>query len=212
MGVKKSIVVVVVVSLGTLLLTVTIDAARFYSSQPQSCQEENCRDYDLRTDTVQSAFGSGATSEEIQTLELINVERGRHRLPPLAWASQIHSDSRRSASIQNRRRTVGHPIGGPEISASGNSPEHVVQMWMNSSGHRRMILTQSYTGAAVGKDGRYWSTRFVSGERSERVVGSAWESVRTIPASYSPQVKEQPQQAKRKRPVRSALRSLFRRR
>ncbi len=55
--------------------------------------------------------------------------------------------------------------GAENIAKAKMSPKRVVQLWMNSQGHRRNILNPRYTkiGVAVykSKSGRYyWCARF----------------------------------------------------
>jgi uncharacterized membrane protein YgcG len=123
--------------------------------------------------TVRSAEGAETEGEEEgekgverRTFSLFNIERAKRNLPSLQWSDSLHQTARQSAQMQNRQQRVGHPLGGTEISASGNDPAQVVQMWLNSPGHRAILLSSQYTHAAVGNAGRYWSGRFSGGGAS----------------------------------------------
>ena len=62
-----------------------------------------------------------------------------------------------------RHANIRH--GAENIAVANVSPQSVVQMWMDSDGHRRNILNSRYTriGCAVYKSGsgrHYWCARF----------------------------------------------------
>jgi hypothetical protein len=109
----------------------------------------------------------GAIGVEMRTFSLFNSERAKRNLPSLQWSNSLYQTARSSAQMQNSQQRVGHPLGGTEISASGNDPAQVVQMWLNSPGHRAILLSPQYTHAAVGNSGRYWSGRFSGGGASD---------------------------------------------
>ena len=59
---------------------------------------------------------------------------------------------------------ITYKTAGENIARGYNTPESVVNGWMNSSGHRANILNATYTRIGVGyvKDGNYWTQMFVS--------------------------------------------------
>ena len=59
---------------------------------------------------------------------------------------------------------ITYKTAGENIARGYNTPESVVNGWMNSSGHRANILNSTYTRIGVGyvKDGNYWTQMFVS--------------------------------------------------
>ena len=136
------------------------------------------RDVCLQSDN----FVSSADAES-EVLRLINIERANRSLPMLGFSMLAAERAKRSAGIQAQQRRVGHPIGGPEISASGNNPEHVVRMWLNSPGHKRAMLNPNYTGAGAGNVGRFWSVQF----SSDRAQYQAAQATYT-PVNYRPQI------------------------
>jgi uncharacterized protein YkwD len=130
------------------------------------------------------------TSSEIQSferrvLELTNVERAKHNLPPLIWHDDLtviareHSADLMLNNMQGHIGSDGSTIrerierGGvtnlrfwAENCAYGQiTPEQAVEAWMNSPGHRANILNVNPTHLGVGlvlrSDGSS-ATRFVS--------------------------------------------------
>lgn len=112
------------------------------------------------------------TSEEQMTLELINNERRRYRLPDVVHdprlqiiasrhtAYQIrhgmtHSENTPGwQSVSQRMNQVGLE-GWRENAASGSfEPRSLVQMWMNSPGHRAAILGQGNIAAVSIRGGK----------------------------------------------------------
>lgn len=120
---------------------------------------------------------------EQQVLDLVNRERARAGLAPLAYDRRLDLASERHNSQQAATRRMAHDgIGdgtpGERIRAAGwggswgenvatgqLSPAQVVAEWMASPGHRRNILDPnyklmgvSYTTAADGRS--YWAQSF----------------------------------------------------
>jgi thermitase len=128
-----------------------------------------------------------ASGNAVQQVEdLINRERATYGLPgllthsALRQASQRHSndmalslacrhDGSDGSSPYTRMRDAGYSSPYGEIVACGQtSPAAVVQAWMNSEGHRAIILCGSCTEFGAGfreaNDGyrRYWTVTFGS--------------------------------------------------
>ncbi|MFB2938268.1 CAP domain-containing protein [Aerosakkonemataceae cyanobacterium BLCC-F154] len=104
-----------------------------------------------------------------RVLELTNIERSKYGLQPLtfnpqlAQAAQIHSQNMALQDFfdhtgldgsrpSDRATAVGYPstFVGENIYAGLNTPEAVVEGWMNSSGHRANILNPDYRALGVG--------------------------------------------------------------
>ncbi|MBL7500788.1 CAP domain-containing protein [Frankia sp. CNm7] len=121
----------------------------------------------------------GKTDEVVR---LTNVERGKAGCGPLAvdasltTAAQAHTadmaannyfshTSRDGRSPGDRAKAAGFPSGfvGENIAAGAQTPAQVLQMWMDSAGHRANILNCSYThigvGYAEGGSYRYYWTQ-----------------------------------------------------
>lgn len=115
-----------------------------------------------------------------QVVALVNDERGKAGCDPvteeahLDKAAQGHSDDMserdyfshdtpEGESFADRITAAGYPKPGAENIAKGaTSADQVMQMWMNSSGHRKNILNCSLKklGVGVTTDGWYWTQDF----------------------------------------------------
>ncbi|MFD9962556.1 CAP domain-containing protein [Amycolatopsis sp. NPDC058986] len=115
-----------------------------------------------------------------QVVDLVNDERAKAGCGPvsaeshLATAAQGHSDDMSArdyfshntpegATFDQRIRDAGYAKPGAENIAKGaTTAAKVMQMWMNSSGHRANILNCSLTrlGVGVATDGWYWTQDF----------------------------------------------------
>ncbi|TMU83752.1 SafA/ExsA family spore coat assembly protein [Bacillus sp. BHET2] len=110
-----------------------------------------------------------ASSFENRIMELTNKERQKNGLPPLKLDSELSrvafSKSRNMRDVgyfSHKSPTYGTPTdmmkafhiqfneAAENIAAGQTSPEQVVREWMESPGHRKHILTGSYTHIGVG--------------------------------------------------------------
>lgn len=112
------------------------------------------------------------TSDEQLTLELINQERRRYRLPDVVQDPRLQIIASRHTAYQIRHgmtHTEGTPgwqtvsqrmsqvglEGWRENAASGSfEPRSLVRMWMNSPGHRAAILGQGNIAAVSIRGGK----------------------------------------------------------
>ncbi|MBO9604315.1 MAG: SafA/ExsA family spore coat assembly protein [Paenibacillaceae bacterium] len=125
-------------------------------------------------------------SWETQVVDLINAERAKQGLSPLAndWqlarvARYKSEDMRDNNYFSHTSPTYGSPFdmmqsfgisygyAGENIAAGQTSPAAVVDAWMNSAGHRANILNANYTKIGVGlaqggSYGYYWTQEFTS--------------------------------------------------
>lgn len=95
-----------------------------------------------------------------RVVELINNQRSSLGLPPLTLDQSLCSgcDSH-SRYMQSYGFGHAYGIGGRECIAMGvRSPEAVVRMWLNSSGHRAILLGRG-SKIGVGFSGAYWTLR-----------------------------------------------------
>ena len=128
------------------------------------------------TDVSQDAFAN-------EVVRLVNEERAKAGLPALtvdrgaASAAQVRakeiersfSHTRPDGSSFNSALTeagVNFSGAGENIAYGQNSPEKVMEGWMNSSGHRANILNSSYTSIGVGhyqntSGVNYWTQLFI---------------------------------------------------
>lgn len=120
---------------------------------------------------------------EKQVTDLVNKERTKRGLNPLTYDWELSrvaryksQDMKDNNYFSHTSPTYGTPFqmmksfgityktAGENIARGYNTPESVVNGWMNSSGHRANILNSTYTRIGVGyvKDGNYWTQMFVS--------------------------------------------------
>jgi len=150
------------------------------SSQPLPVEQANHRMV-MRPAAVAAV---AASSLEQRAFELINRERARYGLPPLAWDGELCRMARLHSEKMARLNFFDHE--GPD----GDLPERArdngirwrslaenialnqgyddpvqlaVDQWMHSAGHRDNILRRIFTHTAVGiarsKDGRVYLTQ-----------------------------------------------------
>jgi uncharacterized YkwD family protein len=122
---------------------------------------------------------------EKKVLELVNAERANYGLKPLQWDDKVASvarlksqDMRDKNYFSHTSPTYGSPFemmkkygvtfrsAGENIAAGQTTPEAVVKGWMNSEGHRKNILSASFTHlgvgyAAGGSYKHYWTQMFI---------------------------------------------------
>ncbi|MDZ5711934.1 CAP domain-containing protein [Jeotgalibacillus haloalkalitolerans] len=121
-------------------------------------------------------------SFEAQVIELTNQERSKYGLPALqadtelsVVAEEKSADMARNQYFSHTSPTYGSPFdmmksygidyrsAGENIAMGQRTPEQVVTAWMNSEGHRKNILSTSYTHIGVGyvENGNYWTQMFI---------------------------------------------------
>lgn len=114
-----------------------------------------------------SAAGPGVDARERNVVERINAVRRAHGLRPLALRRSVSVIADRHARRQAQRRVLTHQFaGGPSVaqrlrSAGRRSGEVVyfagggarsatiVRAWMDSPGHRAVLLSRGFSGAGV---------------------------------------------------------------
>ncbi len=129
--------------------------------------------------------GEGQTQEE-QVAKLVNQERAKYGLKPLKLNWELSRVARyKSQDMIDKRYfshtspTYGSPFdmirnfgisyrsAGENIAAGQQTPQEVMNAWMNSDGHRKNILSSQYTEIGVGyakggQYGHYWTQMFIS--------------------------------------------------
>ena len=113
---------------------------------------------------------SGIQAWEMRILELTNIERAKHGLPPLLWHDGLADAARAHSADLMRNNITGHT--GSDGSAVRErieragitntrfraencnygqaTPEASIEAWMNSPGHRANILNSAATHLGVG--------------------------------------------------------------
>ena len=125
-------------------------------------------------------------SIEQQVVNLVNAERAKAGLKPLkadwelARVARFKSeDMRDNRYFDHNSPIYGTPFqmmksfginyrsAGENIAAGQTTAESVMQAWMNSSGHKKNILSPTFTHIGVGyakggSYGHYWTQQFMS--------------------------------------------------
>lgn len=130
-----------------------------------------------------AAQGDEINNFEAQVIELTNEERTKNGLSalkasnPLSNVAQAKSnDMQQKNYFSHTSPTYGSPFdmmrdfgvnyssAGENIAMGQQTPQQVVQAWMNSEGHRKNILNGTFTHIGVGytENGSYWTQMFIS--------------------------------------------------
>ncbi|MEI4830269.1 CAP domain-containing protein [Bacillus sp. FJAT-53711] len=120
---------------------------------------------------------------EQKVVDLTNAERAKQGLPALKVDTELSKmarikseDMQKNHYFDHTSPTYGSPFdmmkqfgisyrsAGENIAQGQQTPEEVVQAWMNSAGHRANILNSGYTHIGVGyvESGNYWTQEFIS--------------------------------------------------
>ena len=120
---------------------------------------------------------------EQKVVDLTNAERAKQGLPALKVDTELSKmarikseDMQKNHYFDHTSPTYGSPFdmmkqfgisyrsAGENIAQGQQTPEEVVQAWMNSAGHRANILNSGYTHIGVGyvENGNYWTQEFIS--------------------------------------------------
>nr|WP_156177775.1 CAP domain-containing protein [Bacillus sp. SA1-12] len=141
--------------------------------QQQANQEQ-------KPETQQPAQGISQAAQQV--IDLTNAERQKNGLPPLKGDTQLSGvaqkkseDMRQNNYFSHTSPTYGSPFdmmrdfgvtyktAGENIAQGQQTPQQVVQAWMNSEGHRKNILSRDFTHIGVGYDanGHHWTQMFI---------------------------------------------------
>ncbi|MFC4322957.1 CAP domain-containing protein [Litchfieldia salsa] len=126
---------------------------------------------------------AGTISEfERKVIDLTNAERSKNGLPNLQADTQLSGVAREKSNDMQKNNyfshtspTYGSPFdmmrdfnvtyktAGENIAQGQQTPEQVVQAWMNSEGHRKNILSKDFTHIGVGyqQSGHHWTQMFI---------------------------------------------------
>ncbi len=152
--------------------------------------------------TLVFTVNANASFYDNELLRLTNAERAYYGLPALTFnatlgtAAQLHAEDMAANSYlehtglngstpASRATNAGYDYLyiGENIAAGYQTPEEVVDAWMNSEGHRANILNSNYTEIGFGYAyqyndyyGSYWVQLFGQSQNTPTVV----ESVSTL--------------------------------
>ncbi|MFW5677633.1 MAG: CAP domain-containing protein [Acetivibrio ethanolgignens] len=126
-----------------------------------------------------------AQGYEMQVVQLVNQERAKAGLSPLAYNEKLSrvadlkaADMRDNNYFSHNSPTYGSPFdmmksfgisykaAGENIAKGQKTPQSVMNAWMNSSGHRANILNSQYEQIGIGyetdqKGNTYWVQMFI---------------------------------------------------
>ena len=144
-------------------------------SKPQESQDPQKPQESDGKNTALSRF-------EKEVVSLVNAERAKHGLSPLS-ANQKLSEAAKAKSQDMKDKnyfshtspTYGSPFdmiksfgisynyAGENIAKGQQTPQAVMNAWMNSEGHRKNILNPNYKQIGVGyvSAGNYWTQMFI---------------------------------------------------
>lgn len=121
----------------------------------------------------------GINAFELEVVRLINIERAEHGLHPLyivphyMKAARLRSHSMTDVEYFSHTSPVyggagafiylfGRNLGASEtLSANRQTPEGAVNAWLNSPGHRRILLSETTGAIGVGRVGHVTTALFM---------------------------------------------------
>jgi uncharacterized YkwD family protein len=133
--------------------------------------------------TKETEADTGLSEFEQQVVNLTNEERAKAGLPALEVDTELSKvaqakseDMRDNNYFAHNSPTYGSPFdmmnqfgvdyqsAGENIAKGQQTPEEVVNAWMNSEGHRKNIMNGSFTHIGVGyvEEGNIWTQQFIS--------------------------------------------------
>jgi len=128
-----------------------------------------------------SAPASNLTFEQ-RVAELVNEERAKYGLSPLTLSTELSNVARiKSLDMHDnnyfshtsptfgstfdllKEKGISYRAAGENIAMGYQTPEAVMDGWMNSSGHRANILSENFAQIGVGyvANGNYWTQVFI---------------------------------------------------
>ncbi|WP_163583253.1 CAP domain-containing protein [Gracilibacillus saliphilus] len=141
--------------------------------------QENIEEQEQTTENNQNA---DISEFEQEVVALTNEERQKQGLPALEIdaelskvAKQKSEDMATNGYFSHNSPTYGSPFdmiqqagidyrtAGENIAKGQQTPEEVVNAWMNSEGHRANILNENFTHIGVGyvEQGNHWTQQFI---------------------------------------------------
>ncbi|GGJ81716.1 hypothetical protein GCM10007063_00170 [Lentibacillus kapialis] len=145
-------------------------------------QHRHLQEQDQQQPRNQTQPKQGINEFASKVISLTNRKRSQEGLPTLKVSKSLSGVAReKSEDMQEKNYfshtspTYGSPFNmmrqfnvtfetaGENIARGQQSPEQVVDSWMNSKEHRKNILDESFTHIGVGytSDGEYWTQMFI---------------------------------------------------
>ncbi|MGE6376326.1 CAP domain-containing protein [Peribacillus muralis] len=153
----------------------TVNQAKPEAKPAPEAKPEKPTNEKTETNSELSAF-------EQQVVKLTNAERAKQGLSALKIDTELSKvariksqDMKDNNYFDHNSPTYGSPFdmmkkfgisyssAGENIAQGQQTPEEVVQGWMNSQGHRENIMNSSFTHIGVGyvESGNYWTQQFI---------------------------------------------------
>ncbi|MDQ0224994.1 putative YkwD family protein [Metabacillus niabensis] len=151
--------------------------------QPRQQQQEQQQPNNATDQQQKAAPQTQGLSQAVQqVIDLTNAERRRNGLADLkadtklsGVAQKKSEDMQQNNYFSHTSPTYGSPFdmmrdfgvtyktAGENIAQGQQTPQQVVQAWMNSEGHRKNILSRDFTHIGVGYDsnGHHWTQMFI---------------------------------------------------
>ena len=158
----------------------TIDTTPEDTTTPDS--ENNSGNQGSGNESTGTENESNISEYERKVADLVNEIRVENGISPLTLNAELSNvariksqDMKDNQYFSHTSPTYGSPFdmmksfgityktAGENIARGQQTPEAVVDAWMNSDGHRANILNASFTEIGVGyvADGNYWTQMFI---------------------------------------------------
>lgn len=148
--------------------------------------EQTAQTPQAETTKATAAAPSSNVSYEEKVAQLVNIEREKNGLQPLTFDSSISNVARAkskdmadnnyfahqsptygSAGDMLKNSGINWSAWGENIASGQDTPEEVVNAWMNSEGHRANILSSNFGKIGVGyvtnaSGTPYWTQMFTN--------------------------------------------------
>lgn len=155
------------------------------SSNTDTDNNQGNTDSSTENDNINDSESNSFLSFQKEVVRLVNVERSKRGLSELSFNTQLSNVATlKSQDMINKNYfshispTYGSPFdmmkqfnisyktAGENIAKGQETPEAVVNAWMNSKGHRENILNANFTdiGVGVAKSSNgtlYWTQMFI---------------------------------------------------
>ncbi|MFP3884584.1 CAP domain-containing protein [Priestia filamentosa] len=155
------------------------------AAAPTEKQTKTAAPTEKQTNAAENQAESSDSSQYAeQVVQLVNKEREKQGLKPVTLdkelsdvATKKSEDMKAKGYFDHTSPTYGSPFdmmkqfgieyksAGENIAKGQQTPEEVMNSWMNSDGHRKNILNPSFTHMGVGyvEDGNstYWTQMFI---------------------------------------------------
>ena len=142
--------------------------SRTQDSRTQDSRTQNPRTQNPRTQNIPTTSPSSSPSANRGLLNAVNKARREHGLNELTESRALSQASKKNDDVNNATGQLGHHIGlingaDGEITAmasGGITAEQAVEMWLNSPGHRAILLDPNQTEVGVDIQGDYATVDF----------------------------------------------------